>query len=580
MSTVVEELIASLGWDLTGEEDLRKFKKGMSDAEKGLAAFAARAGAFAAAAGAAFATGMGLLGRSVIATSAEFEGYQATLESVEGSADKARASLDWVAEFAKTTPYDVAQVTESFIRMRAYGLDPMDGSLRAVGDAASAMGRTIMDGVEAIADATTGENERLKAFGITTEVAGKKITYTWRENGKEFKRTLDKNGVEIAKFLRDNFERRFGGAMDNQSRTWNGMVANLGDTWTDFQRRIGRAGFFDTVKAQLDRLMSFIGQLDADGSLDRWAENLSWAFTTASNIIGSLAVTIGRDIATIGKLIMENREAWEWLKWVLVAIGVRLFPLTAIFAAAAIAIDDFLTYMRGGESVIGDFIHALAEFLGADPQAVADALGAIAKSAGMVAAAAVGVGLFAGQVRLLASALGLLGGAKAAGGIGILGKLGAVAAAVFGTGEVIKAGEDAILKDPEMNKRTEDGKKQIHRWRQALGTANDNSSHPYLNYSGDGSVSARPGETVPDLQQLLRNLEGNTARMGASQAGAAVENTVNDSRQTNITTSIVQNIQQASQAPAAAASATAAAVNGAARSGGLPPTRISGSGAF
>jgi len=564
---IIEKLVAELGWDLTGEADLKRFKSGMADAEKGLATFVARAGALAAAAGAAFAAGMGALGKAVISTSAEFEGYQATLETIEGSADKARASLDWVSEFAKTTPYDVAQVTESFIRMRAYGLDPMDGSLRAVGDAASAMGRTIMDGVEAIADATTGENERLKSFGITTEVAGKKITYTWRENGKELKKTLNKNGVEIAKFLQENFERRFGGAMDKQSSTWNGMVANLGDTWTDFQKRIGEAGFFDAVKGQLDRLLNYIKVLDANGTIDRWAGNLSWAFTRASNVIADFAERMGRHFATIARVIDENKGAWGWLKWVLGAIAIRMFPLAFALGALALAIEDFLHWLGGGKSVIGDFVTAMEDFLGLDRGELSAIAGTLLGFSGL-AIAALGIGAFTLSLSPLTAALGAFTAAFLAAKEG------------FEYLKSLKTGLDNKISGIKAtsNPRAQPGYIESSGY-------DENGKFIYM----DGSRRVdRPAENTTagftqdalDYKFMLQNAEENLAKMGAGQAGAAVENTINDSRQTNVTTSIVQNIQQASQAPGAAAQATAAAVNGVARSSGLPPSRIAGTGAF
>lgn len=522
---IIEKLVAELGWDLTGEQDLKKFKSGMVDAEKNIAAFAARAGALMAAAAAAVAVGMGALAKSVISTSAEFEGYQATLETIEGSADKAKASLDWVAEFAKTTPYEIGDVTQAFVRLKAYGIDPLDGTLKAAGDAGSAMGVGLMSGVEAIADAITGENERLKAFGITASVAGDQVTYSWQENGKAMSKTLKKNSVEIQKFLVDNFGRRFNDAMDKQSRTWDGMTSNLGDSWTDFQRRIGDAGFFDVAKGQLQRLMEFIGRLDANGSLDRWAKAISDSLSTAVTFVGDFAARIGRHIETISGFIDANSEAWNVLKAVMLGIALGISPIVTGFIVAGLVLDDFLTFLRGGKSVIGDAIvwlgelkDAILEWIAALPDRISDGIRDAFHAA--------------------------FEGAK-----GVV------------TDFVAWANEKLSALNP-LN------------W---LSTA----PAPAGSTGMEGSVSLRPEQVNTELQGLLQNLqknaEGNLGKMSAGTAATAVANTVNDSRQTNVTTSIVQNIQQASQAPAAAASATAAAVNGAATPG-LPPSRTVGGG--
>lgn len=563
---IIEELIGVLGWDLKGEADLKKFKQGLADAERGMSQFVSRMATFAIAAGTAFAGGAALLGKSVISVSAEFEKMEATLTTIEGSSDKAKASLDWVAQFAKETPYDLKEVSESFIRLRAYGLDPMDGTLKAVGDAASAMGKSLMDGVEAIADATTGENERLKAFGITASTAGDKITYTWRQNGKEFSKTLKKNGIEIAKFLNDNFGRRFNGAMIRQSKTWEGMTSALGDSWVDFQRRIGNAGFFDAMKSRLGDLMDYIGRLDADGKLDKWAKAISDGLTSAVDIAGHSFQRLRGHLEFVSDWIESHPGIWDKIKIGLAAIGAIKFP----WIASLLVIEDILTWMEGGKSVVGDFAKALSELTGVD----ADRIAAVMASLAGGGAAIVALGGLTPAVRGLAGAVGLFAtGAAAAGTTNLLRLLGAVGVGVAGEAAVIKAGENSIMNDPEKRQRTEKGNAWIDNVRKKVrGAAYGEGEQETFDNGRFGSGVAPYIES-----EGIRNYIENARKMQNSQAASAIQNTVNDSRQTNISTSITQNITQASEAPAAAATATANAVNGAAQ-GATPPARLIGGG--
>ena len=117
-------------------------------------------------------------------TASDFERYQTILETVEGSSRKAQRSMDWISRFAVKTPFELDQVTDAFVKLRAYGLDPTGGLLRSLGDAASAMGKPIMQAVEAIADAVTGENERLKEFGVKARTKGDTITYEYTFKGE------------------------------------------------------------------------------------------------------------------------------------------------------------------------------------------------------------------------------------------------------------------------------------------------------------------------------------------------------------------------------------------------------------
>ena len=179
----------------------------------------------------------------VIGINSQFEKFGATLEVIEGSAAKAQGALKWVQDFASKTPYDLAGVNEAFVRLKAYGIDPTKGALMAAGNAAAAMGKPLMQSVEALADAMTGENERLKEFGITAKKIGNQIAYLWVENGKQMgAKALAGNQAQIQAVIQGIWNRRFGGAMDKLSTTWEGLTSNLGDQWTKFARMVARPG--------------------------------------------------------------------------------------------------------------------------------------------------------------------------------------------------------------------------------------------------------------------------------------------------------------------------------------------------
>ena len=125
--------------------------------------------------------GRGVVGMAQVA--GKFEQFQSVLEVTEGSSEKAKKSFDWVKKFAVDTPANLDEAMEAFVRLRAYGMDPTNGLLQTLGDTASAMGKPVMQAVEAIADAVTGENERLKEFGIKgSAIKGTKfIEYTYTD---------------------------------------------------------------------------------------------------------------------------------------------------------------------------------------------------------------------------------------------------------------------------------------------------------------------------------------------------------------------------------------------------------------
>lgn len=248
---------------------------------------------------AATALAAGSFVSSMVKVNAQFEDYAAVLETTEGSAEKAQRALGWVSDFAARTPYELPQVTEAFVKLRTYGLDPMDGTLQTLGDTSAAMGKPLMQAVEAIADAVVGENKRLKEFGINAAKQHGEIVYSYVDQaGKQMTRTVDAaNREQIQSTLTAIWNDRFQGAMDRRSRTWNGMMSNVSDQVTRFQQKVGASGAFGVLKEDLQGLLSTLDNSAASGEMDKLANvlggGLADGLKSASEGFGALLVASG-----------------------------------------------------------------------------------------------------------------------------------------------------------------------------------------------------------------------------------------------------------------------------------------------
>lgn len=220
--------------------------------------------------------GLGILaGRSLIGTAAQFEKFETVLGTIEGSQEKAAKSMAWVSDFAAKTPYELNEVMESFVKLKAYGIDPTNGTLRVLGDTAAAMGKPVMQAVEAIADAVTGENERLKEFGIRASKSGNKITYEYTKNGKTMKKSAAAdNRAMIQATLMAIWNDRYAGAMDKLSGTWGGMTSNLSDQWERFKLMIMKSGPFERLRERLSGFLKRVDEMAESGELQRLAEKI------------------------------------------------------------------------------------------------------------------------------------------------------------------------------------------------------------------------------------------------------------------------------------------------------------------
>lgn len=276
---------------------------------------------------------VGFFTGGIISTASQFEQFQAQLEGTEGSVEKAKRAMDWVGKFAAQTPYALDEVTDAFVRARGVGIDPLTGAMTKMGDAAAANRKTLMDAVEAIADAQTGEFERLKAFNITTSVKGGNVSFSYIDKaGKNAVRTAKKNAVEIQKAVLSIWDERHGGAMLRQSKTFKGIWENLKDSVTSFQVRIANKGIFDRVKNGLADILDYANRLADDGTLDRWAQHISdkmgEAWEAGVRFVrdvdwDAVATGAGRLVSTLSAIVgWIGKAARTWKEWQL-AVEIR-----------------------------------------------------------------------------------------------------------------------------------------------------------------------------------------------------------------------------------------------------------------
>lgn len=184
----------------------------------------------------------------VVDVQRQFDVLNSSLVTVTGSSDAADRAFAWIKQFAATTPFSLNEVTQAFIKMKALGLDSSRESLVAYGNTASAMGKSLNQFIEAVADAATGEFERLKEFGIKARQEGDKVTLSFQG----VTTTIGNNASEITKYLQEIGNVDFAGAMERRAATLDGAISNLADTWDELFRTIssGQAGslIYDTVK--------------------------------------------------------------------------------------------------------------------------------------------------------------------------------------------------------------------------------------------------------------------------------------------------------------------------------------------
>lgn len=215
--------------------------------------------------------------KDILKTNMEFESLRTSLETVTGSAKNAKIAFEGIQQFAAKTPYSVKEVTDAFIKMKALGLSPSEKALTSYGNTASAMGKSLKQMVEAVADAATGEFERLKEFGIKASKQGDDIKFTFK--GVETK--VKDSSTAITAYLQKLGDTDFAGGMERQGQTMKGTLSSLSDAWDNF----------------IDHILSD----KSGGAISRW-------IVSATSALGKFDVWLNGATTSIGKLQELQQE--------------------------------------------------------------------------------------------------------------------------------------------------------------------------------------------------------------------------------------------------------------------------------
>lgn len=248
----------------------------------------------------------------LINTQRTFDKLNAGLITATGSAEGAAAAFDSLQKFAKETPYGLEQSVQAFIRLKNLGLNPSEAALMSYGNTAAAMGGDLIQMIEAVADATTGEFERLKAFGIKASQENGKVSLVFKGQTT----TIKNNAKEIEKYLLRLGNVDFAGASTNRMKTLDGSISNLEDTIDSLFLKVSQSGIGDAIKAGVD---------GASESLETLGDNLDtvgdialvvgaiFAGKYASSMVSSIQKTVAASIEQKQALAAEQAESVKLL---------------------------------------------------------------------------------------------------------------------------------------------------------------------------------------------------------------------------------------------------------------------------
>lgn len=294
--------------------------------------------------------------KTFVDTAAEFERYQIMLNKLQGGPEGGAKAMDWIKQFTQDTPYAVDEVTNAFVKLKAFGLDPMNGTMQAIADQAAMMGGTAetVDGIAlAFGQAwTKGKLQGEEALQLLERgvpvwdylvQASKDLGQNngFGYSAQQIQEMASKGQLtrKAIQALLDQMGKASKGAAREQMNTWNGMISNMGDHWTLFKNDVMESGAFDVLKSELGGLLSQLDEMKKTGEYDKLVEEIGGNLVDSFHAVSDAAKevkNVGRELLPVldgigrgAKAISDAVGGYESLAKILASIyiinkGIRI----------------------------------------------------------------------------------------------------------------------------------------------------------------------------------------------------------------------------------------------------------------
>lgn len=350
-----------------------KLKASAKEANKTLDGVKSTAIGVAKSIGAAYASYISI--GQIVDVTKRYQKLQAQLRTATGSIRNQNAAFAALQQYARDTGQNLDSLIQGFNKLVNLGLDPSKEALHAYGNVAAATGKTTMDFIEAVADASVAEFERLKEFGIKAKNEGDTITFRFRGVSTTVKNTSE----DIQNYLKALGQNEFGDALANQATTLEATINRLGLSWDQFVFQISEAGAGQAMSSAIGLATSALDELNsmlASGELQGYVAAWSGQFTGVMNDIRAGLDALYIDLQ--GSSLIFQAFGEEFTTFITGAI--KEFPtnvrtmIKILTVELASLVDIGRAYGRAFAEVIGIQLAKMVRKAGIYGQEIADAL--------------------------------------------------------------------------------------------------------------------------------------------------------------------------------------------------------------
>ncbi|HBW8766339.1 phage tail tape measure protein [Klebsiella pneumoniae] len=226
--------------------------------------------------------------------------------------EAAAQDMQYIVNMAKNAPFAMQALTDSFVKFRSAGLDPTDGSLKALVDSVARFG---------------GDSELLKRAAVAVQQMSGKGVVSMEELRQQLgeavpnamKAMADAAGITMGELTKavssgtveakQALSLMFVGlraenenAAKDMMQTYTGALAQLQTSFTLFADRVGQAGYLDSLTKGMKELAAIINSAEGIS----FANSLGEGLTTAIDGLRELAQWLAKNqelVITLSKIV-------------------------------------------------------------------------------------------------------------------------------------------------------------------------------------------------------------------------------------------------------------------------------------
>lgn len=369
----------------------------------------------------------------IIQTNAELERMQKLFEGMSDKQTRAERQKDGantknkIMDMSLSMPFDVKTLTDAAVKLKSGGIDPLNGSLKTLGDSVAYFGGTSDQfhrasiAIQQMAGKGVISMEELRQqLGEAVPTAMQSMATAMGYTMAELTEKVSKGQVEaksaLSKMLAQmNLE--MGGAGERMMQTWSGMWEGFKSRMVMFQEQIGNSGFFEKMREQLSLVLAAMDKGQLQGFADAIGNSLSKVVEELNDLLSRSGPLIDAMVNGLRMAGATVSAAWGAFKELADALSV-IERTTGMVSAAMYAWISMSIARK-----VGEMTSSVIKLGTANAATATQTIALTTAQTAANGAAAVGAtnsGLLAGALTRMAGAATAAGAGMAAFGRGLL----------------------------------------------------------------------------------------------------------------------------------------------------------------